>query len=701
MFECTSAGALSEKNREPSACTIFVLSGFTLFAIGALVYWITPPARPLSDDIQGLLTIGLHSVQPEPAERYTYVALAALAPLVIGAFAVFARRVPFFLKDNQWLILSLIVAGMYLALPQDLTRRSLVNGIASTPSWIWLLGVSLPDLQLLGARLWSFGGTIRLQRISSTFLCLIAVGISLSWRVFGVGTLNDGSGHFDAFFFSLAQTYYGGTCLVNVLPQYGCYGEFLSPILRITGFSVVSTSILMVLIYIIGISATVDFCRGLIRSPLILTGTIAWVLIVQNRVFWGTVSPDPYLQYWPLRTIFPALSLLVVTSWQADRSSTKALLIGFFAGISVCWNLDSGAIVLIALLGFIAFSGATSSRFFQEALWRRNLAYSAVALIGVALSLTTFDFWLAWKSGQAANLANYLVYQKTFYVLGFQMLPMPPLPDMWAVALGLALLACVLMAVRIGTGPYSPRRERAAYLSALAVGLFSYFNGRSDPIVFIHACWPFVLLLGFLLDSWKPSSHSGAGGRIANSLVKVSAIAMLLAAISNFFIAGPAFLAVATNQWKEVLHPDKNSAIQRQVDFINAVAPDEESLAILAYNQGALVAGANRRSSLPGPSLFETLRKQDAQAEINAILTASPDHLFIGRELLSGSPQAWGSVPWVFQNLDIIEKKYWVDRMSPDDTLLHLVLRADHSGEAANRPIDSQSVATQTRTLLH
>src|SRR6185437_4333635 len=50
------------------------------------------------------------------------------------------------------------------------------------------------------------------------------------------------------------------------------------------------------------------------------------------------------------------------------------------------------------------------------------------------------------------------------------------------------------------TGDRAPRTSLLFLISVLGCGLFSYFQGRSHPMVLLLAWWPALVLLPILLD---------------------------------------------------------------------------------------------------------------------------------------------------------------------------------------------------------
>src|SRR4051812_45398685 len=82
------------------------------------------------------------------------------------------------------------------------------------------------------------GTTVRVRQLA-LFLGFCASSILLAglriWTVHNVHYDSWFVSHGEAVLYSVVRITAGDTCLVEALPQYGCYGEFLAPFLRATG----------------------------------------------------------------------------------------------------------------------------------------------------------------------------------------------------------------------------------------------------------------------------------------------------------------------------------------------------------------------------------------------------------------------------------------------------------------------------------
>lgn len=673
--------ALSAGLSISDATLILLATAAVLTALAGVIILAFPgdPAGAAKAAATELLVANLDMLKPEPHERYAYVGLTLTAPLVVGVLAWFLRRSGRSdegRRDGLPLVL-VIVAAVLCAIPTDPFRPVLFSGPGKAPVWLTASALFVVVALLVWTPRCSYSARSTARRLVTFGLCGLAVTTIAAWRVYGTASYavdRSNFAHVEPVLYSIAQITLGATCLHDVLPQYGCYGEFLAPALRLTGLSVASVLVLMAALQATAMLAIIGFARSLIRDAAVLLTCGAWLVIVTNMIFWLQEGSQVYLQYWPLRILFPALSLPMVQRWQRHPGALRALGMGLFGAAALFWNLDSGVVVAGALAGFLLLSGITAAPWLGRRV-RLNLAYLACYAGGLALFSGIFVAYLSWKAGSWVDVSVYTVFQKTFYISGFFLLPMPSLPDLWLVAACLALGPLILVALRVGRGPVSYRLERGAYLAILAAGVFSYFTGRSHPIVFVLVSWPFVILLFYLIDRSLPgrrpflASLPWLAGRGVVGYGLVAALTLVLVTI-------PKVAQTSVKQWAEVFSTGQGGPIAADAAFIKEAMRPEETLGIMTINQAALITTVGRRSVIPGTGLVETIRRKDAEQAIAHIVERGPDHLFLSHELAFRRGEVWsGGEPWVRQSLDRIRTAYVFTGWGPSNDLMHLERR--------------------------
>ena len=493
----------------------------------------------------------------------------------------------------------------------------------------------------------------------------MAVAITVSWRIFSLDVLSDDpysfAVHTEAFLFSIVRIFHGGTCLVDVVSQYGCYGEILSLLLKPFGLTILGLTIILAIAQIAALLSILVFCDGLIRNPLILVACCLSVFLALNRTSYGVA--DPYFQYTPLRLFFPALSLVAVMSWQARQGLGRAVLIGAFAAVGVVTNLDSGVFVVGALAILLLFhkpSGET---------WKRPLLYASAFLVSTGVVLTVIMLALSAKGHRWVDLGSFVQYQWVVLQSGRLMLPMPAPPHVWLVGVACAAVTLTMYGLAFANGTLTPRVERAAYLAVLGAGAFSYYVGRSDIYVLLLAGWPFLVLVFFLLDM----QVTGARGQAALAFGSraVAAVIVLLFALS--FVRTWDYTGAATRfRWQRIMYP-LSSMLVEDAEYVRAVTKPGEGIAVIALYQASIMAEADRPIGMVGPGLWEIWQKADLDRLADYLLRQGPTHIFVDEKfVLTGT--VWAQVQrWLPAALTHFRPAYQIEGTGPGGRLTHLV----------------------------
>ncbi len=309
--------------------------------------------------------------------------------------------------------------------------------------------------------------------------------------------------HFDAYYYPIFEVYYGKTLLIDFTSLYGFYPYFIVPLLKLTGgISMFRVSLIMAFLVLLNAGAIGATLWLNVKNKIL---ALAGFLAVTFASFLSSliINNGYYLQYFPHRTIGPALLLLTATLWlRAQKPLARRILT--LAGYALCvvsllWNVDSGVVTAAAWCFFLLYDTACRHTLKEKAFYLQALKICfytglSVLLAAFCVFLTTFL-----RSGMLVTLPEMLSAQILFKGTGYYMLRMP-LRYPWII------LAAIYMAglVKSLRGmPYmekneireaTPRQKMYFLLSILGVGLFSYYQGRSHRDVFIAVIWPGILL---------------------------------------------------------------------------------------------------------------------------------------------------------------------------------------------------------------
>jgi hypothetical protein len=491
----------------------------------------------------------------------------------------------------------------------------------------------------------------------------ISIGAFRIWTVHDITYSATFTSHYEAVTSAAVRIAGGETCLAEVLPQYGCYGEYLAPALRFIGTSTLAVTSLFAVLQIISVAVVIVFARSLIRLlPVLLACVLCLIIeVVLNN---QPETNDPILQYYPIRFLFPALSLAVACWAQRRFNWPRSALAGAFSAVAITWNLESGLAVCVSLAAFVCLGD------FASPVWSstrnilagllRGLSFAAAA-IG---TLAVFILYLYVKSHGDVNIAGYFVFQKTFYLTGFGMILIPPFPDYWTVhfAIIFVVLLFVVLSVSATQGAPDQAMGRVAYLAVLASGLSLYFSGRSHPLVLRLASWPDAILFFFLVDrAVREATHFTQRGALAALTVCTAALPAAYLAIK-----APALWKLGAN-WRSGIETE----VEQDVKFIASHTHPGEPVGIFALNEGVLYGETGTRSALVGPGVAEMIRRADLAQTYQHIMNHGPEKLFLGAALETAADTSTlgTNIPLDFSSL---RQAYALAEWGPDNRLLYL-----------------------------
>lgn len=604
---------------------LFVIWGTALALAGlglAIAHWGpanpgTPP--PIALEILLPTTVEIY---PKPLDRLLFVVIALAAPLFLAGATALASRASADLYDPRPVFWSLVATIVTILIAKSAVPE--LSRLLAGRQWLLtLVCLAMASiLSLLPAKRqdqarWIAVGTV----------AVIGAAMISSQRIFTLANVLYGglfASHYEAVTSAAVRIASGGTCLVDVIPQYGCYGEFLAPILALTGSSVLAVSSVYAILTIAALSAVCIFIGIFIRNTIALVGCLLAMLVAVglNLIY---DNPDPILQYFPTRFVFPASSIFIALWLQNGVLRPRFFIAGLFAGAAVCWNLESGLAVTGALGLFSAVGNFTEGPLLQKSRLITPSKRSIQFILGATAFVCAFIAYLYLKSGSLPDVSKFFLFQTVFYITGFGMIPIPALPDYWTMHLFIILSVFFLAALHVAskTRERDRKLEIACYISIMAAGLILYYSGRSHVLVLRLVAWPSIILFFFLLDRALDRAQSMGEGLITK------AVAVLCCALPAAFLmkTAPAVasLAVAARS----ISPSGNADVREDIVFIRTHAAKNEPVAIIGLNQGILYGEARVRAALEGPGVAEMIRRVDLNDQMDSLARRGPQKIFI------------------------------------------------------------------------
>ncbi len=225
-----------------AACSAMVLLGYAAFLVG--------PVNPstYSSAVDSILLPNTIGVFPE-REYVLFIAVLVLVPIVLAGLAIGLRGEIDSPEPMFWAIVSTTL--LILAFRGDVWKRIFISS--------WLLAFMMFAWRcFLHHAGRCFPRTFHSWTVLGLFIAsLLLVVLQQLWTPGSLTYSGPINSHYEAVTSSIVRIATGGTCLADVIAQYGCYGEFVSPVLKIFGGNItVITSLFAVLLIIAIRSAT-------------------------------------------------------------------------------------------------------------------------------------------------------------------------------------------------------------------------------------------------------------------------------------------------------------------------------------------------------------------------------------------------------------------------------------------------------------
>lgn len=505
-----------------SALAIGIITGLTFLTTLIVSSFISSPSLL---DLADFPEFTAKLVRPEPTERMVFQLMLVLSPFIAFLSHLIVRRIsPSSVSSlfyGSWgyavvATLMLVWINSWAFLPNYMLSSGLGSFSIILPITSGLLMLAYAYSSAAPLR-W-IDALIKKRFVPALAIVLgICLPISISYRIFNWKILAMCSEyplyHYKnpvlhinpvLYYISLAET--GNYSTPFGAPQYGFYSLYLKPVFSLLGLTLYSFSFVMTLLYLLGaVAIAVPIFRHMknIYLKLLLVPALC---AIQGSLSQVSDHWDPYYQYYPIRLLVPALSVLMLyLILRTEKQETRLYLVGlssFGLGFLVFWNLDSGITTIIAWLGFFLLFALV------EIVKRQAFINRASALFFLGIAMLAFGVGTAAAiliicNRTSFSFSHMFEVQRIFYLKGVMMLPMPLYLHPWMAVLGAYVATLVLTLPSIfRTGiSCSPKRMLAFYIAILGFGLFAYYQGRSHDMAMPAVIWPAILCC-FLACDW-------------------------------------------------------------------------------------------------------------------------------------------------------------------------------------------------------
>jgi hypothetical protein len=325
----------------------------------------------------------------------------------------------------------------------------------------------------------------------------------------------------------------GKSPLVDVNCQYGVgVVYFIALVIKLglvpasaAGFATL-ISILIVFQYALLYSLLRLITRSVVfaAATIFLTVIVAYFGQIAFQTCWPSVGPIRFL----LGYLFVAC--VALRGRFPHYRQHLFLLESSILGIASIWSLESFVYVVVAYLGSLVYESAhTQERPVLNSLARRlGPTLAAIAVAHAALDLVTHA-----RSGQWPHWSHYFDYILLYSVQEFGCLPILPWSP-WIAIAGVYVASIVALGYRrVTLGKKDMKMEYAVIfaMSALGVGQYTYYLGRSHPNNLFHVALPAFFVAGYWFV-WVSRRPMGISRKFRSSFLYMSYVAQALLAFS-------------------------------------------------------------------------------------------------------------------------------------------------------------------------
>ncbi|MBT4634053.1 hypothetical protein HOB96_01225 [bacterium] len=322
------------------------------------------------------------------------------------------------------------------------------------------------------------------------------------WHRYNENTIN-----FQVVLNPIVQAYLGKAVFINQVGNYGGYAYFFEPILKMTGLSILTVSSLFSFFLFSTLALGAYALYQIVENKILLVfGFIAYLFF---HFFWASLWPyELYLQYYPIRTVFPALSIFLA-AYYFKKPSLKLYIFSITVlTLGIIWSIDVGPFALCAfivakLFHMVCDKGLSSNEKIKKIIY--YLAYSIITILSVFI---LFALYTKLRYGVFIDYSNMLTIlnrhlaqhstANTQHIGGRGGLPLDR-------PLVIVLISYLIVLIYSGLNILKQRKDYKNTLTfliaILGLGLFTYQLNNSTTQLIAQCGYLFVFLLIIFADT--------------------------------------------------------------------------------------------------------------------------------------------------------------------------------------------------------
>ncbi len=600
----------------------------------------------------------IDSCVPEPREQMAYV-LAVLLPvaLVLGAVLLLNHLGAFRVAESPSLWLGGAAVSAQVILVGFAGRAWLYE---SEHSWSGQLNNIARAQLVIGACAACYLGVRWLQPTRRRLLVQSAQWVSrvpwLAWLIatgwtvahllcciFTDDNIEAASGtisyHLPFTIGEFAAVVNGRVPLVDFQSQYeNLLGHLLRPFFAVAGVSVTTFTLAMSTLSLVGFLMLYQVLSRVAASPWL--GLLLYLPCVPiSLADDATTKNNPsnafsYYAIGPIRYFGVFLMAYLTLHYLTKPRFKRLTMVSFIAGLVVLNNLDFGIGAAAGLLVCVTMFPPSSS---APGRLRKSLLASAVFGGSAALAFVAFAVIARVACGVWPNFALLTEYQRTFAVLGFNMLPLPRVGFYWV--LYLTFMVALLYAIFdgfSGDGCSSHRLSTGmlAYGGVSGLGVLTYYVGRSHPAVLIatYGGWAYVvaLLLHRLLVDVRQTKFADQRAGYAIGAIPVAAALALSCGLLPLVLVLPDVPAQFARLRSKGVRDNSGPVL---AEFVSRYVKRNASTVIIWTNPHLIALSASVQNMYPYAHVGSVLLKAQVRPVLESVERLPKDAQYVFGEL--------------------------------------------------------------------
>jgi hypothetical protein len=289
------------------------------------------------------------NLSPEPFERIFYLSFLIMLLIYFGVSNALIKGVEYSENYYLWIILAAVIYMLF-----DVGFLKVVLGYVDFYTYFSpKIEFLIPVIYLLTIIFYLRYDVEYNKRWIVTLLNLAMLfPILYLWRVIhGDQVLSTGPiwGHLDLILYSISESVNGKSPLYELESQYGFYVELFSVLSTVIDINLSVVTFVFLAIQFAGMASVLFVVQKIILNKYIfIVGQLGVIGISSTFHVLFSGGDDMYLQYYPIRFIFPSIFLLLFINYMRGQNIGNLIILSVVGSLSLFWNLDSGMAIVYA-----------------------------------------------------------------------------------------------------------------------------------------------------------------------------------------------------------------------------------------------------------------------------------------------------------------------------------------------------------------